>query len=157
MNIISLIEELEEIIDEAGSVPFSKKVTVNPDDIYSIINDLKDSIPQEIKDAEWVNQERERILSEANSQADSINEKAKLEVQKAYDEANRRFKELVSEDNVTKAAHEEADRIVAEAKETAQTIATNSLAYVDQVLAKTSDDLQKAVQTIEENRQQLKY
>lgn len=157
MNIISLIQELEEIIDDAGSVPFSKKVTVNPDDIYSIINDLKDSIPQEIKDAEWVNNERDRILSEANSQANSINEKAKLEVQKAYDEANRRFKELVSEHNVTQVANEESERIIAEAKSTAQTITTNSLAYVDQILSKTSDDLRNSIDKIEENRSKLKY
>lgn len=157
MNIISLIQELEEIIDDAGSVPFSKKVTVNPDDIYSIINDLKDSIPQEIRDAEWVNNERDRILSEANAQANSINEKAKLEVQKAYDEANRRFRELVSEHNVTQSANEESERIIAEAKSTAQTITTNSLAYVDQILAKTSEDLRNSIDRIEENRSKLKY
>ena len=157
MNIISLIQELEEIIDDAGSVPFSKKVTVNPDDIYSIINDLKDSIPQEIRDAEWVNNERDRILSEANAQANSINEKAKLEVQKAYDEANRRFRELVSEHNVTQSANEESERIIAEAKSTVQTITTNSLAYVDQILAKTSEDVRNSIDRIEENRSKLKY
>lgn len=157
MNIISLLEELEEVIDEAGSVPFSKKVTVNPDDVYGIINDLKDSIPQEIKDAQWVNEERERILSEANSQATQMKEKADAEIKKAYEEANRKFKQLVSESEVTKEAQNEAERIIAEAKNTANTITTNSLAYVDSILAKTADEIQKTLSTIEENRSQLKY
>lgn len=157
MNIISLLEELEEVIDEAGSVPFSKKVTVNPEDIYGIINDLKDSIPQEIKDAQWVNQERERILSEANAQAAQMKDKADAEIKKAYEEANRKFKQMVNEHELTKEAQNESERIIAEAKNTANTITTNSLAYVDQILAKTSDEIQRTLQTIEENRSQLKY
>lgn len=157
MNIISLLEELEDLIDEAGSVPFSKKITLNPDEVYSIINDLKDAIPVEIKDAQWVNQERERILEEANSQASSIKAKAKEDVEKAYDEANRKFKELVNESSITQAANKEAERIITEAKSTAGTITTNSLAYVDQILAKTSDEIKQTLQTIEENRGKLKY
>lgn len=157
MDIISLLEELEELIDEAGSIPFSKKVSVDPEDIYGIINDMKESIPQEIKDAQWVNEERERIISEANSQSDSMKEKARDEIQRSYDEANRRLKDLVSEHNITKEANAEAERIVSEAKETANTIATNSLAYVDQLLAKTSDDLRNTLKVIEDNRGQLKY
>lgn len=157
MDIISLLEELEELIDEASSVPFSKKVSVNPEDVYGIINDMKDAIPQEIKDAQWVNSERERIISEANSQATSLKDKAKDEVQRSYDEANRRLKELVSENNITQQANQESERIISEAKNTAKTIATNSLAYVDELLSKTSDDLKNTLQAIEENRSQLKY
>ena len=157
MDIISLLDELEELIDEAGSVPFSKKVAVNPDDIYGIINDMKDSIPQEIKDAQWVNEERDRILSEANAQATNIKEKAQEEVQRSYDDANRRLKELVNENNITVAANQEADRILLEAQNTAKTITTNSLAYVDQILAKTEDEVRKTLQVIEENRSQLRY
>ncbi|MGY3776281.1 ATP synthase subunit B family protein [Helcococcus sueciensis] len=157
MDIISLLDELEELIDEAGSVPFSKKVTVHPDDIYGIINDMKDSIPQEIKDAQWVNEERDRIISEANTQAANIKERAQEEVQRSYEEANRRLKELVNENSITVAANEEADRIISEAKSTASTITTNSLAYVDQILSKTEDEVKKTLQVIEENRSQLKY
>lgn len=157
MNIISLLEELEGVIDEAGSVPFSKKITVNPEEVYSIINDLKDSIPEEIKDAQWVNQERERILEEANSQANSIKLKAKEEIEKGYEEANRRFRDLVNEHSVTQEANKEAERIIAEAKKTANTITTNSLAYVDQILSKTSDEIKNTLKVIEDNRSQLKY
>lgn len=157
MDIISLLDELEELIDEAGSVPFSKKVTVNPEDIYGIINDMKDAIPQEIKDAQWVNEERDRIISEANSQATSMKEKAQEEIQRSYDEANRRLKQLVSENNITINANQQAEQILQEAKSTAKTITTNSLAYVDQMLANTEDEIKKALQVIEENRSQLKY
>lgn len=157
MNIISLLEELEEVMDEAGSVPFSKKITVNPEEVYGIINDLRDSIPEEIKDAQWVNQERERILEEANSQASSMKSKAKEDIEKGYEEANRKFKDLVNENSITKEANKEAERIIAEAKNTAKQITTNSLAYVDQILSKTSDELKNTLKVIDENRSELKY
>lgn len=157
MDIISLLEELEELMDDANSVPFSKKVSVNPEDVYGIISDMKEAIPQEIKDAQWVNSERERILTEANSQADAMKEKAKEDIKKGYDEANRKIKQLVSEHNITVEANAEAEKIVSEAKTTAQQIATNSLAYVDQLLTKTSDDLKNTLKVIDENRSQLKY
>lgn len=157
MNILSLIEELEQIMDDGGSVPFSKKITINPDEVYEVINDLRESIPQEIKDAQWVNQERERILQEANSQAGAIKDKAREEVERSYEDANRKLRELVNQDTITVEARKEAEKIIAEAKETANTIATNSLAYVDQILAKTSDELKNTLSTIEENRSQLKY
>lgn len=157
MDIISLLEELEELMDDANTIPFSKKVSVNPEDVYGIINDMKDAIPQEIKDAQWVNGERERILSEATSQAESMKEKAKEEITRGYDDANRRIKDLVSENSITMEANKEAERIVSEAKTTAQSITTNSLAYVDQLLSKTSDDLKNTLQVIDENRSQLKY
>ncbi|WP_409482559.1 ATPase [Helcococcus ovis] len=157
MNILSLIEELEQIMDDGGSVPFSKKITINPDEVYEVINDLRESIPQEIKDAQWVNQERERILQEANSQASAIKDKAKEDVDRSFEDANRKLRELVNQDAVTIEARKEAERIVAEAKETANTIAANSLAYVDQILSKTSDELKNTLSTIEENRSQLKY
>ncbi|MFM1514974.1 ATPase [Helcococcus ovis] len=157
MNILSLIEELEQIMDDGGSVPFSKKITINPDEVYEVINDLRESIPQEIKDAQWVNQERERILQEANSQASAIKDKAREEVERSYEDANRKLRELVNQDTITVEARKEAEKIIAEAKETANTIATNSLAYVDQILAKTSDELKNTLSTIEENRSQLKY
>lgn len=157
MNILSLIEELEQIMDDGGSVPFSKKITINPDEVYEVINDLRESIPQEIKDAQWVNQERERILQEANSQAAAIKDKAKEDVDRSFEDANRKLRELVNQDAVTIEARKEAERIIAEAKETANTIATNSLAYVDQILSKTSDELKNTLSTIEENRSQLKY
>lgn len=157
MNIVSLLNELENVIDDAGQVPFSKKVTVNPDEVYDIINDLKDSIPQEIKDAQWVNEERERIIQEANSQAQQIRDNANSQIEKAKEEANRRFREMLNEHEITRAAQEEAEKIILDAKNTANTITTNSLAYVDQVLAKTADEISKTLNTIEENRSQLKY
>ncbi len=47
-NINELIDEIEDIMDNASSVPFSRKVSVDPDEIFEIVRDMRDSLPTEI-------------------------------------------------------------------------------------------------------------
>ncbi len=156
MDILKLIDELEEVIDEASSVPFSKKVGINPEEVYELINDLRDSLPEEIKEARWVNEERERILGEAQKQADILIQNANEEVQKKDEDAKRRYKELVNEHAITVEAKRQGEQIIEEAKATSQTIVTNSLSYVDGMLVKTEDELKNLLSVISDNRSQLK-
>lgn len=156
MDITKLIDELEEIIDEASNMPFSKKVGVNPEEVYELLSDLRESIPEEIKEAKWVNEERERIISEAQMQADVLVQNANEETQRKDEETKRRFDELVNEHAITVEARRKADAIIAEAKETAHTITNNSLGYVDSMLVKTEDELKNLLAVIAENREQLK-
>ncbi len=156
MDILKLLDEMEEIVDNASSVPFTKKVSINPDEIYELINDLRDSLPEEIKESRWVNEEKERIISEAQKQADIIISNANDEVQKMDEDAKRRYKELVNEHAITAAAKREAQNIVDEANNTAQTIANNSLSYVDGILVKTENEIKNILDEIANNREQLK-
>lgn len=156
MDILKLIDELEEVIDEASSVPFSKKVGINPEEVYELINDLRDSLPEEIKEARWVNEERERILGEAQKQADILIQNSNEEVQKKDEDAKRRYKELVNEHAITVEAKRQGEQIIEEAKATSQTIVTNSLSYVDGMLVKTEDELKNLLSVISDNRSQLK-
>lgn len=157
MDILKLIDELEEIIDNASSIPLIKKVSINPDEAYEIINDLRDSIPEEIKEARWINEERDRILKEATVQAEQIVAQAREEEERTKLEAQKRFKELINEETITIEAKKYAEQIVDEAKSTAKTIQTSSLAYVDSMLVKTQEELKNLLQVIDDNRSQLKY
>ena len=79
-NINELIDEIEDIMDNASSVPFSRKVSVDPDEIFEIVRDMRDSLPTEIKNAQWINDEKERILQEAENEAKSKVENANNEI-----------------------------------------------------------------------------
>ena len=68
-TLTQLINEMEDVMDEASAVPFSRKVSVDPDEIYEILAEMKDSLPQEIKQAEWTYQEKDRIIGEAEAEA----------------------------------------------------------------------------------------
>lgn len=156
MDILKLLDELEEVIDEASNVPFTKKVSVNPDEVYELINDLRDSLPEEIKEARWVNEERERIISEAEKQAEVLIQNANEETLRKDEDAKRRYKELVNEHSITVEAKREAESIISDARDTSNKIAINSLSYVDSMLVKTQDELKHLLSVIEDNRNQLR-
>ena len=61
MDLIQLIEEMEDLMDGASTVPFSKKVMVDADEVLEILTEMREALPEEIKQAQWVTEEKERI------------------------------------------------------------------------------------------------
>ncbi|MDY3051806.1 MAG: ATPase [Ndongobacter sp.] len=156
MDILQLIEELEDVLDDASSVPFSKKVTVDPDEIYEIIKEIRDSLPEEIRQAKWVNDEKDRILAEANEQGQEILKQARREADDAEREAQHRVEELVNDHRIMKMATQQGEEIVAKAEHTARTVREGTFAYVDEILANTQENLRRVIQELENNRGELK-
>ena len=68
MKVDDLILDLQNLIDNAKSVPFSSgKVMVNSDEIFDIIAQIQDAMPAEVRQAKNIVADRKQILSEANS------------------------------------------------------------------------------------------
>ena len=53
MEILKYVDQLEEIVDTATKVPFSSKVMVNVDEIFEVIDLIRENLPQELKDAQY--------------------------------------------------------------------------------------------------------
>lgn len=101
-----LLEDLEDVLDDATSIPLSKKCAVDVDKIKTIIEDIRLNTPQETKQAKAIVDSRNTILEEAKKEAAEI-------IQKAQAEA----RELVARDEIVKMAQAEAAEILANAKE----------------------------------------
>jgi hypothetical protein len=67
-----LIDRLEALLIESRQVPFTPSVVVDRDRCFDIINQMRVSIPEEIKKAKRMQQERDRIIAQANEEADRI-------------------------------------------------------------------------------------
>lgn len=156
MDILQLIEELEDVLDDASSVPFSKKVAVDPDEIYEIVKEIRQSLPEEIRQAKWVNDEKERILEEADQQANQIISRAEKTASDSEAEMQKRFNDLVNEHNITKQASKIGESIVADAEKQARQVRESSFAYVDEVLANTQENLKEVIKELDNNRNSLK-
>ena len=65
MQIQELLEALKDVIDEGKEVPFVKKIVVDGEEILDILIEIKKNLPNEIKQAAWITEERTRILQEA--------------------------------------------------------------------------------------------
>ena len=110
-----LLEDLEDVLDDATSIPLSKKCAVDVDKIKTIIEDIRLNTPQETKQAKAIVDSRNSILEEAKKEATEIIKKAQAEA-----------RDLVARDEITKTAQAEAAEIRAKAAEEGKQLLTDA-------------------------------
>ena len=86
MDVLVLIDKLDDQIHNAKPVPLTDQVRVDKEEIYDILDQMRATIPEEIKQARWIVKERQEMLAEAKREAERI-------VKEARDEQTR----LISE------------------------------------------------------------
>ncbi len=159
MEIFTLLETLEDIIENAKAVPFTEKVIVDKNDILDLIKEIRLKLPDELKQAKWIKEERERIMAEAHKDADDI-----------VKEAENRIISMIDEHEITRKAYDKKEEIVAQANEMHRTIVRDTNVYADELLANVEDTvkmleetlanvevtIKQTVETIENNRKELK-
>lgn len=120
---MSLLDELDDLVANASKVPFSDKTIVDGDELKSIIDDIRLSLPKDIQQARWVKDEQERILNEAKS-----------EYYKVIVAAKRQAEYLVENDIVKKEAEKRATALINEAENHSRYIKLRSYEYIDKML-----------------------
>jgi F0F1-type ATP synthase membrane subunit b/b' len=152
MDIAARIHQLEELIREAKSMPLSASVLVNKDEVLELVDGMRNTLPEEIKQARWVVKDREELLAKARRDAEVI-----------VDDARKEQARLVSDDEVAAESAREAERILADAREQARQIKLEAEDYVDAMLAsfestltKTQERLARTRDLVERGRERLR-
>lgn len=145
MDVLELIDELEDIVEDSSSVPFSSKVMVDKGEILEIVKEIRIQLPDELKQASWVKEERQRILAEAQKEADTI-----------VGETQSHLEELIEEDEITKKAQERAEEILSKAQTNAKEIRLGAVEYADSILTDTQLNLKDLIDILDKNRQELR-
>ncbi len=134
MDILHLIDRLEAILNEGTHPPLTKKVMLDEQRAWELIDQMRIAIPDEVKKAKRINQERDRIIAQANEEAARI-------VELAQEQASQ----LAAEHEVTKTAQTRAATIVERAQREADALKLDADDYTVQVLGKLEEDLAKAL------------
>ena len=159
MEIFTLLETLEDILEKSKSLPFSDKVLVDRNEMLDLIKEIILKLPEDLKQAKWIRTERERILSEAHKDADDI-----------VKETEKRMISMIDEHEITRQAYEKKDEIIETANEKYRIMDTETKAYADKILADVQDQvrslqetlsqiegsLNETVQNLDNNRKELK-
>ena len=159
MEIFTLLETLEDILEKSRNVPFSGKCIVDKEEFLDIIKEIRLKLPDEIKQAKWIKEERQRILVEAQNEADDI-----------IKEAENRIISMIDEHEITKKAYDKKTEIIADANEMFREITQGTNTDVDGILANIENNMielgktlngvemsiQNALETIQNNRKELK-
>lgn len=137
MDIQHLIDRLEQTLAESRRIPLTANLIVDEDRVFNIIDQLRVTLPEEVKKASRVEAEKERILAQAQEEADRIRELAKQEAA-----------ELVRRDTIMTAAQQRADTILERARREADILRHDSDAYVMEVLSKLEEDLLRSLSVV---------
>ena len=130
IKLISLLEELEDLITSSSKMPFSEKGIIDLDVAQKIIEDIRANLPRDIQQARWLDQERDRIISDA-----------KKEYNRMINEAKEQVEYLVNNNNIYKDAQKRADAILKEAENHANYMKYRSYEYIDQLLYDMQTDI----------------
>ncbi|BFT66151.1 MULTISPECIES: ATPase [Parvimonas] len=156
MEILELIDRIEDLVEESSSLPFSKKVMVDSEALFFILKEMRESIPEEIKQAEWIQEEKDRILNDASKDANQILEQANNESYRIKADAEARYEKMINESDVVVAAESKANEILLKAEQNAKTIRIQTNTYVDDVLSKTQEKLRDLITVLDTNRSELR-
>ena len=145
MEIFTLLETLEEMLESGKTIPFSNKGIVDKEEMLEIIKEIRLKLPEELKQAKWVKEERQRILVEAQKEAEDI-----------VKEAENRIISMIDEHEITRKAYEQKAEIIETGIEMSREISKGTKDYADSILQNIEVTLQNALETIQNNRNELK-
>jgi cell division septum initiation protein DivIVA len=145
MEIFTLLETLEDILERSKTIPFSDKGIVDKEELLEIIKEIRIKLPDELKQAKWVKEERQRILVEAQKEADDI-----------VKEAENRIISMIDEHEITRKAYEQKAQIIETANEMSREISKGTKDYADGILQGIEIALEDALKVVQNNRKELK-
>jgi len=133
----SFLIQIEDILEESKAVPFSGKVAVDKDAVYDIIDEIRLHMPDALKEAQKVNDNRDKYIKDAEKRSQNIIESARQEEEEILKDAEAKATRMVNDHEIYRRASEEAAVLLEEAKQDARNVRLNAMDYADEILAKT--------------------
>lgn len=129
-DIYHLIDRLERLLNESWRMPLSAYLVINEDDFLDVIDQMRTTVPQEVKEGEKIQRERERILAQADEEALRV-------IQIAQEDAVK----LTEDHALIEAANQRAETIIQRAQREAQVLKRDADEYAREVLVSLDDQL----------------
>lgn len=137
MDILHLIDRLEEILNESRPLPFTHNVIVDEDKILDLIDQMRLAIPDEVKKAQQIYAQRDRVMAQAQEEANR-----RLEL------AREKSDQLVERDAVVQTAKARAEDIIAQANDEIKTIRQDADHYAYETLTKLEMEIERALSQV---------
>lgn len=145
MEIFTLLENLEELIESGTKVPFSTKVMLDTEEIKEVLDEIRRKLPEELKQAKLVKEERQRIIMDAQKEADDI-----------VKQTETKIISLVDDHEITRQALAKKEEILESADKVAREISDGTREYADALLERLEEILNETLGVIHNNRKELK-
>lgn len=145
VDILYLVDRLENLIAGSRRMPLVNQIILKESDILNIVDQLRTTIPDEIKQARRIIQDKERILAQAQAEANTLLARAREESEQA-----------VNREGLLKAAEVRSQELVHRAEREADQLKNEADGYVVETLRALRDhlttietDIERSVLSIE--------
>lgn len=130
MDVMKLLEYLQEIIDTGAKVPMTGKVMIDKKEALNTLDKIVNCLPAEFKKAQWICEEKERILSNAIKDAEQL-KKEHIDIMKRQVEVH----------DITKQAKERAAEIISSAQKDSKIMRLGSRDYANEILSQLEKEV----------------
>ena len=144
MELFNVLNELEELIEGSTKIPFSRKVLVDEEKVLDYLDRIRAVLPEEVRQAKWVVQERDKVLSDTKIEASRLIENAQKQVLQQADES-----EIVQHSKAL------AEEIVEQSKMVALEMREGARSYADDILRSLEENLGKVLNEVQQGRVEL--
>jgi cell division septum initiation protein DivIVA len=144
LDILYLLDQLEEVLGAGSHLPLTSRTLVDEQEIQDILDEIRVSIPDELKAARRLTQERDQVIADAHAEADRILAAAEVEAA-----------ERVAEHGLVRSAENRAADIEDRAMRQAAEIRREADAYAYRVLQKLREQIAALAQTVDRGIQEL--
>lgn len=144
LGLATILKELEDAVINGSRVPLTNKVMVNEDAIINCVDRIYAALPDEIKHAQKVLEQSDKLLENVEGQS-----------QRIIAEAKEQADMMTQESAVYQEAVARAEALVAQAEEASVQLRRDSIRYCDDVLGQLEVTLEKMLTNIRRNREDL--
>ena len=146
MNVEELLDLMEETLEAGTAVPFAPaKRVVDVDRMRDIIDEVRNNLPDEIRESKKIVNDREQILKNAQVESETL-------IQTAEERANA----LVSEQEIVKRSQQHAAEILSAAQKSAKELTRKATLYCETILKNSEEVLGRSMADIKNTRMNLR-
>ena len=132
MDILHLVDRLEELFNESRSIPFTHSVVVDEDRMLDIIDQMRVSIPEEIKKAQQLQSQKDRILAQAQEEAN-----------RTISLAKEKGEQIIDKDAISQAAQARSEQMISQTRIECEQMKRDADDYVLETLNKLQIELDR--------------
>ncbi|MCL2357608.1 MAG: hypothetical protein FWC70_10760 [Defluviitaleaceae bacterium] len=142
--LLDYLDDIEEVLDGSKSLPFTNKISVEKDRVLEILSEIRLNLPDDIRSAQRILGDHDRIVADAERKAQVILEAAENEA-----------KIRTNNHEIFRRASDQASETVEDAKKDARDLRLNALDYADSMLKDAEDQIKEYMVSIEQQHQKV--
>ena len=144
-SIENVLDEIDEMLDKAFTVPLSGKCMLDAEKVRDLIDEIRLHMPSEIKQAKAIVEDRVEIISTAKREAENI-------IRRTEDRA----KAMIAQEEIVKQAQQRGSEILALAHQKSREVKQAASDFVENIMKKTDDCLTTNLTELRQTRQNLR-